>query len=148
LSGINRGIRYPELRNAVEAAANSGNKRLKELRNFEDGWDLQRFITLVQKIKKQESPLKNIIDDITHVLDQWNVARNRKAHDPVPGTDREVYTDEELSLFIAKAKVYLPRINSLKPKSLEAKKIMNRLNQLQACLDNEDVRCLAFNPQR
>lgn len=109
------------------------------MRNFEEGWDLQRLIVLVGQTKKHKAcPLHNV-HDIHAELERWNKARNKKAHDSISGTERELFTDEELGYFIGKGKLLLPRINGWKKDSMEARRIADRLNELQACLDGEEV---------
>jgi hypothetical protein len=59
-------------------------------------------------------------------------------HESLSGTERQVYRDEELGYFIEKGKLLLPRINGWKKTSEEARRIVDRLNELQACLDGEE----------
>jgi hypothetical protein len=137
---VNEGAcRYPELPGAIEAAA-SRFPPLEELGDFEERWDLQHLRALVKEVKKhQATPIRNIKDVITE-LDRWNAARNKKAHDSIPGTERQIYTDEQLGYyFIEKAKPCLLRTNGWNQTSEEARRIVARLNELQACLDGEDV---------
>jgi hypothetical protein len=136
---VNNGNRYPELPAAIETAAYNGTKKLKELRNFEEGWDLQRLVFLVGLLKNHaKSPLRHA-NEVHAELESWNKGRNAKAHDSIPGTDRKLYTDGELEVLIGKAKVLLPRINGWEKNSEERRRIDDRLNALQACLDGEDV---------
>jgi hypothetical protein len=84
------------------------------------------------------NPLQNV-HDVSAELDRWNKARNMRAHESLSGTERQVYTDDELGYFIDKGKLLLPRINGWKTTSEEARRIADRLNELQACLDGEEV---------
>lgn len=100
---------------------------------------MQRLVFLVGLLKNHaKSPLRHA-NEVHAELESWNKGRNAKAHDSIPGTDRKLYIDEELEVLIGKAKVLLPRINGWEKNSDERKRIDDRLNALQACLDGEDV---------
>jgi len=138
---INHVRRYPKLRDAIVTATNSG-KQIKALKNFTSGWDLQRFTSLVltvQKHPENECPLPRA-KHIAIELEFWKENRNEKAHEDHSGGQRRVADDDELSFRIGTARNLLPRINNLNSRSPEAKRINERLNELQACLDGEDVR--------
>jgi len=137
---INHVGRYPKLPEAIVTATNSG-KQIKALKNFTSGWDLQRFTSLVRAIQnnpENECPLPHA-KHIAAELEFWNGNRNEKAHEDHSGGQRREVDDDELSFRIQNARALLPRINRLNSKSREAKRINDKLNELQACLDEEDV---------
>lgn len=138
LTRDNLGRYGPMLTDAIVKAANTG-KQIKELRNFNSGWDLQRFIRLIKTMQNHNPCPVPRAKDMVRELECWNAIRNEKAHDDLSVGERRVIDDDELSYRIENSRPLLPRINSLKPTSAEAKRIADKLNELQACLDGEEV---------
>lgn len=115
----------------VEAAKKE--KRIERLNNFGAGWDILRFIFLVERLNPKE-PMPNL-EVVKKELISWREVRSNMAH-PDHSDERSAagYTDDELIQYIIRARKYVPQINALDPSSYEATSIQKKLRDLQGCL--------------
>lgn len=128
--------RHPGFRDAVVAAARSGGRGIKLLKNFGEGWDLPRFAELVVNFPKENQFPQRIQQELV----RWREDRNSNSHPSHSGEGRkEIWRVKDLVVQVDVARVYLPEINSLKKGSVELKRVWEKLDELKGCLEGEDV---------
>jgi len=112
-------------------------KAITQLKNFGEGWDFSRFVTLVEGLGKDCSMPR--YDEILHALKNCRGGRNGGAHECFAKEKEEGYTDEELSLLVRSARTYIPQINANKRDSAKIKKKLQELEALLSLDEDSDV---------
>jgi hypothetical protein len=124
------------LKQAVVDAAQK-EKALKHLNNFQEGWDLLRFIYLVDRLKGTD-PFPNL-KDVKLELKKYRDLRNKRgAHQDHCAPGGPGLDDDQLRLIISFSKANIPAINSLERTSADAAKIRTKLRKLRLCLYDND----------
>lgn len=129
------------MKQAVAEAATKDSRKLRSLSNFGEGWDLSRFVYVVEMLvgKENQGP-RDRLPNIKHVateLTRLRQLRNEMAHPDYCTPGNVGLNHDELEVFIGFAETYLPRINALKKSSAEYIKIQGKLQQLERCLESD-----------
>jgi hypothetical protein len=127
---------HENLKKAVVEACRR-EKPITQLKNFGEGWDFGRLVTLVEGLGK-DNPMPKY-DEILHALKNCRGGRNVGAHECYAKENEEVYTDEELSLLVRSARTYIPQINSNRKESAKIRKKLQELEGLLSLDEDSDV---------
>ena len=117
-------------------------KPITQLKNFGEGWDFSRFVTLVEGLGK-DNPLPKY-DEILYALKNCRGRRNVGAHECYAKEIEGRYSDEELSLLVRSARAYIPLINSDRRESAKIRKKLQELEELLSLEEDSDVSIDSF----
>jgi hypothetical protein len=106
-------------------------KPIDKLNNFEEGWDMLRFLQLLEKLPNDDPfPHRK---DVVDILKKGRKIRHDDAHSD-GSRNQEGFDDDDLySTFICGTKKYLPLVNGMND-ATETK--FKRLKQLIDCIPN------------
>ena len=117
-------------------------KAIAELKNFGEGWDFGRFVTLFEGLGKDGSLSKH--EEILLAMKNCREGRNLGAHECYAKQVDRGYSDEELSLLARTSRTYIPLLNSDRRESAKIKKRLQDLEDLLSIDEDSDVLFRSF----